>query len=134
MRRWNWRTSRWSPRLTSAPARWGSNPRRRPWKCTAFAPGAAPCRSGARAATTQVAARAPLLQGSEEHADAGLDVAAGQGREVLEERGVRACYLVEQVAAVEEQLPGVAGIGVGVPGEMRVQQGVARRGRFQHGH
>src|SRR5690606_3021061 len=62
----------------------------------------------------------PTIPPSEERPHAEADAAARQRSDVLEERRVHARFLVEQVAAVEEHLPGVAAGGVRVPGQVRV--------------
>src|SRR5690606_2429543 len=59
------------------------------------------------ARTAKSAAASITAIPSEEHAHAGAHATARQRRDILEERGVHARLLVEQVAAVEEDLPGV---------------------------
>src|SRR3546814_17524072 len=74
------------------------------------------------------------LGSSEEHTRAERHAASGQRRHVLQERRMHPRFLVEQVAAVEEDFPGVAARGVGVPRQVRVDQRVSGRGVLELRH
>ena len=61
--------------------------------------------------TRQKGRRVETRPTQEEQARAEGDAAAGQRREVLQEGSVRTRFLVQQVAAVDEQFPRVAAAG-----------------------
>src|SRR3546814_16154912 len=92
------------------------------------------CRRTAAHASTTSVAPTPIMSArmaksaaasiratpSAEHAHAGADAPARQRRHVLQERRMHPRFLVAQVAAAEEDFPGVAASGVGVPPQASV--------------